>query len=556
MSAPASHAAHEEEALGKVYDTRLMGRLWPYVAPYWPQVVLTLLLVAPMFALELAPAWIVKVGLDSVFGGTAAAETSGVARTFDAWIAAPEGVPGLVWLAGLYLAVIVLSSVLFYVHAVLMARTGQLAMRDLRRDVFDHLQSLHLGYFDKHPVGRLVTRASNDVESVQEMFAAGIVALITDLLKMVGFAVMLFVIDARLALMSFLIVPVLAVATVVFRLRVREAFRLVRVRIARINTYLQETVTGMKVVQLFTREARNEAEFESLNAAHRDAWFMSIRYDAALFAVVEVATGITVAVIIGYGAGLAAAGHALRLHPVDAPLLHAAARPVGEVLGDAVGHGQRRAHLPAARDRAGGHRIRPEPVDARPGPGRGGVPQRALRLSGRGLGARGPLVPRPPGRAGGVRRCATGAGKTSVIKLLTRFYDVQRGRRGPAGRRGHPLPGAARPAAPGRHGAAGRGALQRHHRRQHRPRPQTTSRAARSSAPRSAVEAHRFIERLPQGYDTQVSEKGSNLSTGSAAAACPSPARWCTARRCWCSTRPRAPSIRRPRRCCSGACTC
>jgi len=132
------------------------------------------------------------------------------------------------------------------------------------------------------------------------------VALITDLLRMVGVAVLLFLIDARLALLTFLVVPVLAVAAVIFRFKVREAFRKVRVRIARINAYVQENVTGMKVVQLFTREERNYRDFDELNADHRDAWFQSIRYDAALFSAVELAAGLTVAIIIAQSVGLAA----------------------------------------------------------------------------------------------------------------------------------------------------------------------------------------------------------------------------------------------------------
>src|SRR3990172_745799 len=190
----------------------------------------------------------------------------------------------------------------------LMASTGQAAMRDLRSHVFGHIQALHLGFFDSYPVGRLVTRATNDVENVAEMFSQGIVALVTDLLKMLGFAVALFLVDAKLALAVFSVVPVLAVAAVLFRLKVRDAFRTTRVLLARINATLQETVTGMKVVQLFTREERNLRDFARLNAEHRDAWLQSIRYDAALFSTVELAGGITVAILLWWGSGSATPG--------------------------------------------------------------------------------------------------------------------------------------------------------------------------------------------------------------------------------------------------------
>src|SRR5690606_7581795 len=188
------------------------------------------------------------------------------------------------------------------------SKTGQSAMRDLRRDVFAHLTRLHLGFFDRYPVGRLVTRVTNDVENLSEMFSAGIVALVTDVLKMIGFAIVLFLVEPRLAAVAFRVVPVRAACAIVFRSRIREAFRHVRVRIARINAMIQETVTGMKVVQLFTREARNQRDFEALNASHRDAWKESIRYDAALFATVEIANGLATAVIIGYGASLVMGG--------------------------------------------------------------------------------------------------------------------------------------------------------------------------------------------------------------------------------------------------------
>ena len=301
---------HEEEALGKAYDTRLLLRLWRYVAPYRVQVVLTLLLVAPMFALELAPAWIVKTGLDQVI-----APPGGVPRSaaepdiaFPWLLHAPAGIPALLWLAGLYLAAMVASAALAFAHTVLMATTGQSAMRDLRSDVFAHIQKLHLGFFDRYPVGRLVTRATNDIENVAEMFSAGLVALVTDVIKMVGFAVLLYLVDPKLTLMAFLVVPFLTVVAVIFRLKVREAYRAVRVRIARINAWIQETIAGMKVVQLFTREDRNFRDFDGLNADHRNAWFQSIRYDAALFAVVEAASRFTLAIIIWYGTGVAEIG--------------------------------------------------------------------------------------------------------------------------------------------------------------------------------------------------------------------------------------------------------
>jgi len=208
-----SAAFQEEEALGKAYDSHLMRRLWRYVAPYGWQVAATIGMVVPMFFLELAPAWIIKNGLDRVVGpaktatGEVGAGAGPLAFLFEPHLAFSP----LAWLATLYLVAMLTSAALQFGNAVLMSLTGQAAMRDLRSHVFAHIQQLHLGFFDRYPVGRLVTRATNDVENVAEMFSAGIVAALTDIAKMVGLAVALFLVDAHLALTSFLVVPVMAV---------------------------------------------------------------------------------------------------------------------------------------------------------------------------------------------------------------------------------------------------------------------------------------------------------------------------------------------------------
>jgi len=300
-----SEFLHEEEALGKAYDTRLLRRLWRYVRPYRRQVAATLLLVIPIFALEIAPGWVIKIALDLATGAPAPEKAAWVA----AWIAPPDAAPPYLWYGALFLLLSLLGAALQFGNMLLMATTGQSAMRDLRRDVFAHIQKLHLGFFDSYPVGRLVTRTTNDVENVTEMFSSGIVALVTDVFKMVGIAVVLVWLDPQLAAVTFAVIPVLAVAAIIFRFKVREAFREVRVRIARINAHIQETVTGMKVVQLFTREERNLRDFDVMNASHRDAWKKSIHYDALLFASVEAAQGVTVAAIVWFGTvGLPEAG--------------------------------------------------------------------------------------------------------------------------------------------------------------------------------------------------------------------------------------------------------
>ena len=531
MTAPAGVAEqdslHEEEALGKAYDARLLRRLWRYVAPYRAQIALTLLLVAPMFALELAPAWIVKTGLDQVIapsigvsgalgaGGAASSAAPAVPATVDGLAHGPASIPPLVWLGILYLVAMLASSGLQFWQTLVMAKTGQLAMRTLRSEVFAHISRLHLGFFDRMPVGRLVTRATNDVENVAEMFSAGVVALLTDLLKMVGFAVALFLVNAKLALVTFLVVPLLAGAAIVFRLRIREAFRSVRVRIARINAMLQETVTGMKVVQLFRRESRNMHDFAELNAAHRDAWVMSIRYDAALFAVVEMAGSLSVAIIIWYGTGVAAAGVLYVfidwMRRFFLPLRDLSAKY--SVMQSSMASCERIFQLldtePAVRDAT--PRRRP-PAAAVAGP-RGAVALENVwfAYNGEDWILKDVSLRVEPGEKVALVG-ATGAGKTSIIKLLTRFYDVSRGRVLLDGVDLRELPQEEL-----RHRVAlvqqdvflfsgsvaenislGRSDIDL----------AAIERAAR------AVEAHGFISALPEGYQTNLHERGANFSGG------------------------------------------
>ncbi|HEX2484356.1 MAG TPA: ABC transporter ATP-binding protein [Myxococcota bacterium] len=541
MSAPISGARPgalsnilEEEALGKAVDRRLLARLWRYVAPYRGQVALTLLMVVPMFALELAPAWIVKEGLDRVIleGAPAAASAAPAAPEagLERWLEPPAGVAPLPWLGALFLAAVVLSAVLQYVHTLLMAATGQAAMRDLRADVFRHLQGLHLGFFDGYPVGRLVTRATSDVDNVAEMFSQGIVALVTDVLKMIGFAVALFLVDARLALATFSVVPLLGGAAWLFRLKVRDAFRTTRVLLARINATIQETVTGMKVVQLFLREERNLRDFARLNGEHRDAWFQSIRYDAALFSVVEFAGGITVAILLWWGSGFATPGVLFVfmqwMRRFFLPLRDLSAKY--SVMQSSMASIERIAQL---LDR------QPEIRDPEPAGSRGAVAaELAAKAPARAAAPRGEVefedvwfsYQAQPARpedwvlrgvsfrvAPGERVAfvgSTGAGKTTVIKLLTRLYEVKRGRIL-------------------LDGVDVRAMAQRLLRRRvatvlqdvflfsgtiadnvalDRPDlgPAEVERAAR------AVEAHPFVARLPEGYATRLRERGSNLSAG------------------------------------------
>jgi len=504
---------HEEEALGRAVDSRLLAGLWPYVAPYKWLVVVTIVLVFPLFLLELAPAWIVGTGLDRII---APADDSSLAvweAPFTGLLHAPPGIPPLAWLAGLYLIAAVSWAALQYLNLLLMVQVGEAAMRDLRAAVFARIQKLHMGFFDRYPVGRLVTRATSDVEHLSEMFAAGIVALVTDVIRMIGFAVALFLLNAKLALVTFCVVPFLAVAAVIFRLRVREAFRKTRVLLARINATIQETVTGMKVVQLFTREERNLRDFAELNGEHRDAWIRSIRYDSALFSVVEFAGGITVAIIIWYGTGIAELGvmyvFIQWMRRFFMPLRDLSAKY--SVMQSAMASCERIFQLmdtePAVRD--------PEP-EARPlalPPRRGAVEFQnvSFAYAGEEWVLRDLSFRVEPGERVALVG-ATGAGKTTIIKLLTRLYEVSEGRILLDGVDLRELPQAELrrrvamvlqdvflwSGSVAENIGLGREDIS----------PGEIERAA------TAVEAHRFIQRLPDGYATEVRERGTNLSAG------------------------------------------
>ncbi len=298
-----------EEQLGTVYDWRYLRRLWPYLKPYQHLFSLSLVLILPRALLEATPGVLWAIGLNHLTGTPNAAKLKGLGRLAEhSWLSTltePRAALSLiVWLALILLLVTVLHGALDFVRIMAMAAMGQRAMRDLRRSLFDHVQKLPVSFFDNYPVGRLVTRLTNDVENLAEMFTSGVVAFLADLVLMVVFVSGMFYIHVKLAAVTMLIVPVLAVLAIFFRYQVRQAFREVRVKIARIYAHLNETISGMRVIQLFAQEVRNAREFERENASHRQSWFRSIKYDALLFSSVDFATNVTIAITLWYGARL------------------------------------------------------------------------------------------------------------------------------------------------------------------------------------------------------------------------------------------------------------
>ncbi len=306
MSEERSEAAQlgRERDLGKVYDTDLIKRLWPFMRPYRGWIGLNFALIPPRAVLELMPALVVGAALNYLTEGEATTEVGWMAP----FVAPRLGLGSLAWMFGLVFAISIVTLIMDWLRAFTMISLGQRTVRDVRRTLFDHVQRLPMRFFDRYPVGRLVTRLTNDLEHLAEMFSAGVIAMVADVFVMVVILTMLFAIDPRLALAALALVPVLGIAAAIFRYKVREAYREVRVKIARLNAHLQETISGMKVVQLFARERRNFEDFSRENASHRDSWLRSIRYDALLFSTVDLATNLTRALIFWYGAQMMGLG--------------------------------------------------------------------------------------------------------------------------------------------------------------------------------------------------------------------------------------------------------
>jgi ATP-binding cassette subfamily B protein len=493
--APALPDPHGEVELGRAYDARLLRRLWQYIRPHRRHFWASLLCLPATATLSLAQPYLLKVAID-------------------AHIAVGDG-PGLIRIGALYTLAMIGEFALIYLQYFLTMRVAQHSLAALRLDLVTHLQKLSGRFFDRNPVGRVVTRLTTDVDVINEMFAAGAFTILMDVATLLGIIAILLFIDWRLALVTLAVTPILALAINFFRLKARTNYRLIRDRLARLNAYLQEAIAGITVIQLFAREAQSFAKFDHLNDEHRTANHAANLYEASLFSVVEAVSSICMALILWYGGGrIVSETLAFGTLVAFIEYMQRFFVPIRDfsskyaVMQSAMSSAERVFQLldtPIEIDSAAGAHT-PAAVEGR------------IEFENVWFAYQGEewvlrdvsFVVEPGERIALVGH--TGSGKTTVIKLLNRSYDVQRGRVLVDGVdvRDWDLAALRR-----RIGVVlqdvflfsgtilGNITL---------GRPDIAREDAIAAA--RAVRADGFIQRLPRGYDEQVRERGNNLSVG------------------------------------------
>jgi ATP-binding cassette, subfamily B, multidrug efflux pump len=486
----------QDEILDKGYDAALLRRLLVYLRPYRGLALVAVLLLLSGAGLALVGPALTQRALD---------------------VAIPRHDMGLLGtLAGLFLAALLLDFLVEYGQTLLTTYIGQRVMYDLRMQIFGHLQRLSIGFFDRNPVGRLMTRVTSDVETLNELFSSGVVTVFGDVFTLLAIMTMMLVVDWRLALVTFSVIPLVWLTATVFRRRVREAFRDIRTRLARLNAYLQERLSGMRVVQLFGREAESAARFAELNREHLEAHLRSITIYAVFFPVVEVLTAVAMALLLYYG-GLRTLDGTLTVGVLAAfiQLTRRFFQPLQDLsekfnlLQSAMASSER---VFALLDQPVTVMEPPNPA-LLPHPARGEVKFENVWFR---YSPDGPWVLRDvsfvasPGKTIALVG-HTGAGKTTVVNLLLRFYDPDRGRILIDGIDIRQLSTSDLRSLIG--------FVQQdlflfagdilHNLTLDAPIPPE---AARRAAHR--VGADRFIERLPAGYAHRLGERGRSLSVG------------------------------------------
>ncbi len=486
---------HEDEIMGKAYDSRLMKRLLRYLLPYRWQVVIAVIILLIGSLAELMLPWLTKVAIDKYI--------------------ATKALRGLALIALLYFMVLLVQMVFGFLQTWLTQRIGQKVMYDLRNEIFSHVQRLPLSYFDKNPVGRIVTRVTNDVETLNSMLSSGVVTIFGDVFVLLGIVVIMLLFNWRLALLTFTVLPLILYASHWFRIHVRESFRQVRIRIARINSYLQENIMGMATVQIFNREKKNFQRFDALNADHLQAYLQTIYYYAVFYPVIELISAAAIALILWYG-GLQVIDGALTLGVVVAFIQYAQRffQPIRDLsekynlMQAAMASSERIFKLLDTPQQA----FVPQEALALP-PACGEIEFRDVSF---GYNESEEVLKKISFRINCGEKVAivgaTGAGKTTLINLINRMYEPTHGR--------ILLDGV----------DTQRMALAQLRRRVRMVLQDVfifsgtveyNIRLGDQSVPMERViqaakdvRADDFISRLPEGYQTELSERGSNLSVG------------------------------------------
>ena len=486
---------YREAALGKAYDARLVLRLWTYIRPYQTWFWAAALCLPLISVFSLVQPYLLKIAIDRYL---------------------PAGdAGGLFWIAVIYALAMVGEFAFLYLQYYLTMLVAQKSLAALRLDLVAHVQRLPAQFFDRNPVGRLVTRLTTDVDVINEMFAAGAFTILMDVATLLGIVGIMMVIDWRLALVTLAVAPVLALIINFFRLRARQTYRLVRDRLARLNAYLQEALAGMTVIQLFTRERKSWQRFGELNDGHRDATHTANIYEASLFSVVEAISSISFALIIWYGGGQILAGAVAfgtlvafieYMQRFFVPIREFATKYA--VMQSAMSSAERVFQLldTPVTIASPARPVRPQPIR-----GRIEFDHVWFAYQGEDFILRDVSFTVEPGEKIALVG-PTGSGKTTIIKVLNRSYDVQRGRVLVDGVDVREWDLAT---------------LRRHVGvvlqdvflfsgtiisnltldREDVPR-------AAAIAAAETVHADPFVRRLPAGYDEPVRERGNNLSVG------------------------------------------
>jgi ATP-binding cassette subfamily B protein len=496
-----AESLHEEDALGKAYDARLMRRLLRYLKPYRWHVALALVILLFGSAMAIVGPWITQLVIDE---------------------AIPDGDTRLLGiLVAAYIVALLLQFGLQYAQALVTTWLGQSVMYDLRTEIFDKLQRLDLRFYDKNPIGRLMTRITNDVETLNTLFSSGVVTVFGDLFTLGFIIAAMLRMNWRLALVSFSVLPLVFLAAFLFRAKIRAAYRDIRVRIARINAFLQEHITGVRVVQLFNREEADAARLAELNEDHLQAHLRSITYYALFFPVIQLFTSIALALIIWYG-GARMLGGFVTVGVIAAFLQYARRffRPIQDLsekynlLQAAMASSERVFQLLDEEI----HVVDPADVGERSPAGQGEITFENVSFAyGRTDDGEPDWVLRDVSfRVAPGEKIAivghTGAGKTTLINLLMRFYDVQEGR---ILLDGVPITELALDELRGRIGLVLQDVFLFSQSVEYNIRlgsPEIPEDRVRTAADR--IGAAEFIERLGDGYAQPLGERGATLSVG------------------------------------------